>query len=357
MKLPFLVAIASPSPSQHEGGENRVCSSPLQDHRVCFSSVPDRRRLQSVADLNVILEPDRSSGESQLLSLTHSSSSGISSAIPAAAFSDSLATLPCCGSRLHPRRSSSPSPRETIMISARNSNSSPDFDDLSASCSPVASLLSPMTAASPVAQWMLWGLVLGMSRIYILVEYNGKWENVDGGFWRCFGVGMSKGFVVDRSINFLKLEETIYDRTSIDRSKYAIEIIHKPVRDIFGEIATPTLISSYSDIKDLMFLYKEKQGMTLHVIIKEKCDKGKAIYVRGDDDLNSDGGDALGFHDDYFGSRINEEIPFVARFVPTKLLSSYEHLLQICAISTPINERITGFNPTPITGSNPTPEV
>lgn len=157
LKLPFLVAIASPSPSQHEGGENRVCSSPVRDHRVYFSSVPDRRRLQSIADLNVILEPDRSSGESQLLSLTHSSSSGIWPAIPAAAFSDSLATLPCCGSRLHLRRLSSPSLRETIMISARNSNSSPDFDDLSTSCSPVASLLSPMTAASPVAQWMLWG--------------------------------------------------------------------------------------------------------------------------------------------------------------------------------------------------------
>ncbi|GMN46277.1 hypothetical protein TIFTF001_015463 [Ficus carica] len=31
-------------------------------------------------------------------------------------------------------------------------------------------------------------------------------------------------------------------------------------------------------------------------------------------------------------------------------------LTEICATSTPINERITGFNPTPITGSNPTPE-
>ncbi|GMN74859.1 hypothetical protein TIFTF001_054465 [Ficus carica] len=125
---------------------------------------------------------------------------------------------------------------------------------------------------------------------------------------------MSKGFVVDRSINFLELEETIYDRTSIDRSEYAIEITHKPVGDIFGDTATPTLISNESDIIDLMFLYKEKQGMTLHVIIKEKCDKGKAIYVYGDDDLNNDGGDALGFHDDYFGCRINEEIPFVTRF-------------------------------------------
>ncbi|GMN46161.1 hypothetical protein TIFTF001_015351 [Ficus carica] len=135
-----------------------------------------------------------------------------------------------------------------------------------------------------------------MSRIYIIVEYNGKWESVNGGSWRWFRVGMSKGFVVDRSINFLELEETIYDITR------------------------------------------------------------KAIYVRGDDNLNSDGGDALGFHDDHFGCRINEEIPFVARFVPTELLGSYEHPLQICASSTPINERITGFNPTPITGSNPTSE-
>ncbi|GMN71693.1 hypothetical protein TIFTF001_054634 [Ficus carica] len=111
-----------------------------------------------------------------------------------------------------------------------------------------------------------------MSRIYILVEYNGKWKNVDGSFWRWFGVGMSKDFVVDRSINFLELEETIYDKTSIDR---------------------------------------KKQGMTLHVIIKEKYDKGKAIYVCGDDDLNNDGSDALGFHDDYFGCRNNEEISFV----------------------------------------------
>ncbi|GMN60360.1 hypothetical protein TIFTF001_029449 [Ficus carica] len=92
-----------------------------------------------------------------------------------------------------------------------------------------------------------------MSQFYILVEYNGKWENVDGGFWKWFGVGMSKGFVVDRSINFFELEETTYDKTSINQS-------------------------------------------------------------------------------------------------------NYEHPLQICVISTPINERITGFNPTPITGSNPTPE-
>ena len=96
--------------------------------------------------------------------------------------------------------------------------------------------------------------------------------------------------------------------------------------------------------------------MILHVLVKEKCDKGKAICVRGDDDLNSNGGDALGFHDDYFGCRINEEIPFVARFVPTELLSSYEHPLQICATSTPINEGHAALNPTPITGSNPTPE-
>ncbi|GMN57805.1 hypothetical protein TIFTF001_026914 [Ficus carica] len=135
--------------------------------------------------------------------------------------------------------------------------------------------------------------MIGMSRIYILVEYNGKWENMDGGFWRWFGVGMSKGFVVDRSINFLELEKTIYHRTSIDRNEYAIEITHKPV--------------------------------------------GKAIHVHGDDDLNNDGGDALDFHDDYFRCQINEEIPFVA--------------------STPINEIITGFNPTSITGSNPTPET
>ncbi|GMN60255.1 hypothetical protein TIFTF001_029350 [Ficus carica] len=139
-----------------------------------------------------------------------------------------------------------------------------------------------------------------MSQIYIIVEYNRKWEKMDGGFWRWFGVGMSKGFVVDRSIKFLELEETIYDRTSIDRRK--------------------------------------------------------ATCVRGDDDLNSNGGDALGFHDDYFGCRINEEISFVARFVSTELVDSYEHPLQIYATSTPINERITGFNPTPITGSNPTPE-
>ncbi|GMN40566.1 hypothetical protein TIFTF001_009783 [Ficus carica] len=97
---------------------------------------------------------------------------------------------------------------------------------------------------------------------------------------------MSKGFVVDRSINFLELEETIYDRTSIDRSKYAIEITHKPVGDIFGDTATPTLISNDSEIIDLI----------------------------------------------------------------------HKHPLQICATSTPINERITGFNPTPITGSDPTLE-
>ncbi|GMN44755.1 hypothetical protein TIFTF001_013950 [Ficus carica] len=172
--------------------------------------------------------------------------------------------------------------------------------------------------------------MIDMSRIYILVEYNGKWENVDGGFWRWLRVGMSKGFVVDMSINILELEETSYDRTSIDQSKYTIEITHKPVGDIFGDTITPTLISNDSNIIALMFLYKEKQGMTLHVINKEKYDKGKTIYVRGDDDLNSDGGDALGFHDDYFGCRINIEIPFVAR--------------------------ITGFNLTPITDFNPTPE-
>ncbi|GMN60962.1 hypothetical protein TIFTF001_030047 [Ficus carica] len=189
--------------------------------------------------------------------------------------------------------------------------------------------------------------MIGMSRIYIIV---------DGGFWRWFGVGMSKGVVVDRSINFLELEDTIYDRTSIDRSEYTIEIKHKSIGDIFDDTATPTLISNDSNVIDFMFLYEEKQGMTLHIMIKEKCDKGKTIYVRGDDDLNNDGSDALGFHDDYIGCRINKEIPYVARFVPTELLGSYEHQLQICTTSTPINKRITGFNPTPITSSNPTPE-
>ena len=58
-----------------------------------------------------------------------------------------------------------------------------------------------------------------MNRIYIFVKYNGKWANVDGSFWRWFGIGMSKDFVVDRSINFLELEETIYDKTNIDRIK------------------------------------------------------------------------------------------------------------------------------------------
>ena len=65
----------------------------------------------------------------------------------------------------------------------------------------------------------------------------------------------------------------------------------------------------------------------IHIIIKEKCDKGKAIYICGDDDLNSNGGDALGLHDDYFGCQINEKISFVARFVPIELLGSYEHPL------------------------------
>ncbi|GMN72133.1 hypothetical protein TIFTF001_052795 [Ficus carica] len=198
--------------------------------------------------------------------------------------------------------------------------------------------------------------MIGMNKIYIVVENNGKWEKVDGGFWKWFGPGMSKGFAVDRSIKFLELEETIYNRTSIDRSMYAIEITHKPVGDIFGDTTSPTLICNDSDIIDLMFFYNEKRGMTLHVTRKEKCDKGKAICVHGDDDMNSNGGDALGFHDDYFGCQINEEIPYVARFVPTELVGNYEHPLQICATSIPINEGITGFNPTPITGSNPTPE-
>ena len=43
---------------------------------------------------------------------------------------------------------------------------------------------------------------------------------------------------------------------------YAIEITHKSVGDIFGDTTTPTLISNDSDIIDLMFLYKEKQGMS-----------------------------------------------------------------------------------------------
>ncbi|GMN52671.1 hypothetical protein TIFTF001_021815 [Ficus carica] len=198
--------------------------------------------------------------------------------------------------------------------------------------------------------------MIGMNQIYIVVEYNGKWENVDGRFWKWFGAGISKGFVVDRSIKFLELEETIYNKTSIDRSMYAIEITHKPVGDIFGDTTSPTLICNDSDIIDLMFFYNEKRGMTLHVTKKEKCDKGKAICVRGVVDMNSNGAYALGFHDDYFGCQINEEIPYVARFVPTELVGNYEHPLQICATSTPINEGITGFNPTPITGSNPTPE-
>ncbi|GMN46200.1 hypothetical protein TIFTF001_015377 [Ficus carica] len=38
---------------------------------------------------------------------------------------------------------------------------------------------------------------------------------------------MSKGFVVDRSINFLELEETIYDKTSIDRNKAGDDVLER----------------------------------------------------------------------------------------------------------------------------------
>ncbi|WP_216668131.1 hypothetical protein, partial [Proteus mirabilis] len=75
-------------------------------------------------------------------------------------------------------------------------------------------------------------------------------------------------------------------------------------------------ISNYADIEDLMFLYKEKEGMTLYVMLKETHDNGKTICVVDSEDLNNDGCNMHEIHDDYFGCQIIGENPLVGKCVP-----------------------------------------
>ena len=53
-----------------------------------------------------------------------------------------------------------------------------------------------------------------MGRIYVYLEYNGEWKNLNNS-WEWIGSGLAKGFTVDRSIKFLDFVETIYKRTGI----------------------------------------------------------------------------------------------------------------------------------------------
>lgn len=108
---------------------------------------------------------------------------------------------------------------------------------------------------------------IGMDPIYVLLEYNGRWKQLDSGFWEWRGSDLAKAFVVDRSIKFRKLVEIIYHKASINRSVYAVEITHKPVGDKHAKTA-PTLISDDLDFTDLMFWYKNEDSITLHVTLK-----------------------------------------------------------------------------------------
>lgn len=98
---------------------------------------------------------------------------------------------------------------------------------------------------------------IGMDPIYVLLEYNGRWKQIDSGFWEWRGSDLAKAFVVDRSIKFRKLVEIIYHKASINRSVYTIEITHKFVGDKHVK-AAPTLISDDLDFTNLRFGIKTK---------------------------------------------------------------------------------------------------
>ena len=93
---------------------------------------------------------------------------------------------------------------------------------------------------------------------------NGK--SINGGSWKWIRVGVAKGFAIERSAKFSKLVDTIYERTNVDREKVTIEITHKPPSHIFGDFVAPVFISNDADIKDLMLLYRDKEGMILYVM-------------------------------------------------------------------------------------------
>ena len=148
--------------------------------------------------------------------------------------------------------------------------------------------------------------------------------------------------MVDRSIKFLDLVNTIYERLSIDRSLYEIQITHK---DVSADCITtsPAEICNDSDVIDLMGLYEDKKRCTIHVVLKEIQDKEKEIFLEDDDDedFNHDNREIEFYegssYDDYFSCQIIEQVPL--RYVSNAILGPYDNTMN--------NEAIIGSNPTP----------
>lgn len=85
-----------------------------------------------------------------------------------------------------------------------------------------------------------------MTSILIVVAYNGKWKKEDDDFWNWVGDGFSKGFLVNREINFTELIEMIFKQASINRSMFGIGITHKLVSEMHVK-TPPMLISNDSE--------------------------------------------------------------------------------------------------------------
>ena len=68
---------------------------------------------------------------------------------------------------------------------------------------------------------------------------------------------LTMGFPIERSVEFSKLVDTIYEETNIDRENVSIEITHKPPIHIFGG-SVVLIVLNDADVKDLMPLYRDK---------------------------------------------------------------------------------------------------
>ena len=79
---------------------------------------------------------------------------------------------------------------------------------------------------------------------------------------------MSRGFVVGKSIKFLKLVNKIYGKISINQNACGVKITYKAVDDKYCKIMS-TRIYNDLDVRDVIFIYKNEKSIIIYIILKE----------------------------------------------------------------------------------------
>ena len=109
----------------------------------------------------------------------------------------------------------------------------------------------------------------GMGRIFVCLEYDGKWKNLNG-CWECVGSDLARGFMVDRSIKFLNFVETIYKKTGIQESEHTLRITHKSISERNKHSGPIHICDDDDDISDLLSLYEDQNEITIHVVLEPR---------------------------------------------------------------------------------------